>query len=121
MAERTWLVEHKSGGIIIATVEGLLIGDTSNALEVLNYPDRTFHVLGTLPGGGNYTIQGANEDITAEYQTLHLLHDPSKEDFDTRTSKVLAGIVENPRFVKVTAVNGATTNLKVIVTLYTSR
>jgi len=121
MAERRWVIEHRSGGIIIATVEGLLTGDTSNALEVINFPDRTFHVLGTLDVAGAYTLQGSNEDTTSEYKDLHLLHDPTNQTFTSRTEKLMSGIVENPRFVKVIAVSGGTTNLKIVAVLYTAR
>lgn len=129
MAIKPWVVDQQHGGWVIATIT-LANGDTSEALILPNYPQKTFHVL---PDTGVtitvLTVEGSNIDNAptlatndADYEALHRVDDPTAT-FSALAAALLADILENPQFIKATTVttSGGSTDITISVIAYTSR
>jgi len=125
MAVKKWLIEKQHGGWVIASLS-LDTGDTSNALELPNYPQKTIHVIESTGAMTDLDLEGSNTDSAPElttdnalYLVMHRLDDPTLS-FSNLTASLLADLVENPRYIKVTAFasSGITT---ITVVAYTAR
>lgn len=60
MAVRTGTKAHHAGNTITILVEGLLNGDTMKPIDISDYPDKTFNIIGTAGAGGSITLYGSN-------------------------------------------------------------
>lgn len=119
MAVVGWNSNMKSSGwAIITTKADLVAGDTTEALELPNYPEKTIEirlVSGTLT---DLDLQGSNEGVT--FYDLHRLHDGAST-FSNLVASLLAGLAENPRFLKVTAVAGTSPVVRITINAFTGR
>ena len=119
MAVRTWVTEVKAGGWVIATLSADLgASDTTDNLELPMFPDKTI-VLRLVSGSlTDLDFKGSNDGTN--FFDLHRLDAPGST-FTDLTASLMAGIVENPRFLKVTAVAGTTPVVEVILVAFTGR
>lgn len=131
MAVKAWTIEHRHSDWIIAScaVEN---GDTSQALELPHYPNKTLHYDEAAATTTDLDIKGSNVDSTpktaasdAKYQDLHrgFITDGgagvsgADATFTNLTASVLAKIRENPRYIKITAyASDAETTVYIVAT-----
>lgn len=122
MAIKNWITTKSPGGGLTAEVV-LLNGDESNDLDIFNYPEKTIEVSGTFGAGGTINIRGKNitSATVTDYLALHRADKP-QTNLTGLTAVILAGVVEDPRFVKADVSAGdGTTALTITVIAYTSR
>jgi len=83
---------------------GLLNGDTGEAIELVDYADRTATITGTFGTGGSITMQGSNDN-----SNWFSLTDPQGNAI-TKTAAGMEIIVEAPLYIRpsVTAGDGTT-------------
>ncbi|MFO1465859.1 MAG: hypothetical protein U1F35_05375 [Steroidobacteraceae bacterium] len=100
-------------GLLIAWT-GLLLNDTGEPTEAVDFADRTVQISGTFGTGGSCTLEGSNDG-----SSWFALTDPQGNNI-TKTAAALEVIEEGPRYIRpnVTAGDG-TTNLT--VTLWARR
>ena len=92
----------------------LATGDTTAAVRIPNYSDKSVQVTGTF-GGATVTMQGSNDNTN--WSTLH------KTDLSSLafTSEGLFTILENPVYIRASAAGGAGSALTVVICGSTSR
>ena len=114
-----WITSTIQGGVAISTVT-LANGEASDDLDLVSFPEKTLHLFGTFGVGGSVDIQGRNDPL-ATFQDLHRSHLTSGT-FTSLTAELLAGMVENPRFIRATVTAGdVTTSLTIKIVSVTGR
>lgn len=105
MATIPWTIDEIKVGVLRATVQ-LDSGDTSDALSICEYSDKTVHI-----SGGTVSILGNNGIGTN--QTLHRVNDPTLT-FTNVAAELLAAIVENPMVLIASASAGSNVDVVII-------
>ena len=105
MATIPWVVDEIKLGVMRATVQ-LDSGDTSDALNVCDYSDKTVHI-----SGGTISVLGNNGIGTG--QALHRVNDPTAT-FTNVAAELLATIIENPMVIVASASAGTNVNIVII-------
>jgi hypothetical protein len=71
-------------------------GDSSNYLNLPDYPDKTVHIFGTF-GDSAVSLKGSN-DVGGTPQNLHRTDDPVST-YSALVAETLGHIIENPSFL----------------------
>ena|SRR3990167_7608547 len=104
MTVRAASVVRQATGVpaVLVTWVALAIGDTGEPVSLLDYPDKTVTVEGTI-GGGTLTMQGSNDGTN-----YYSLTDPQGSAI-ALTAAGIKLITENPVWIRPSASGGAPT------------
>ena len=95
--------------VLIATVSNILQAESSDAIDLADYADRSIQLSGTF-GAASIGVTGSNDGVT--YSPLH---DPAG-DVIAITVAGISAILEYTPFVKIVATGGGgTTDLTAVI------
>lgn len=118
MAVKSWNYLVVLKGVASSTVL-LDPGDTSNDLELPNFPDKTIHVFATGFGDSTVSVLGSN-NATATFLPLHRTDDPTS-NYSTLSANILGHILENPQYIRASATGATGTGITVTIVAATPR
>jgi len=102
-------IEYTKGRVLV-TWTPLLVNDTGGPVDIADFPDRTFQLVGTFGVGGSVTLEGSNAGVT-----YAALTDPQGNAI-TKTAASIETVTEAPRYIRPNATAGdGTTSLTVTI------